>query len=245
MDKDGYFDENVAATYDRDVEHKFDPEILNPAVDFLADLDGDGRALELGSGTGRTTLPLTSRRVPVAGIELSVAMTDRLRAKPGGEEIDVTIGDFATAKVDGSFKVAYLVFGTISNLTTQAAQVACFRNVAAHLEPGGYFIIEVGIPKLQHLPYGETVRPFQVGDDYMGFEEYNLAEQGLISHHFRLVDGNWERFSNPFRYVWPSELDLIAELAGMKPHQRWSGWKREAFTSDSLSLVAVWQKPTS
>ena len=245
MHKDGYFDESVAATYDRDLPNKFDPEVVNPAVDFLADLARDGRALELGSGTGRITLPLAKRGVPVTGVELSVAMTDRLRTKPGGEEIDVTIGDFATAKVDGTFKVAYLVFGTISNLTTQAAQVACFKNVAAHLEPGGYFVIEVGIPKLQQLPFGETVRPFQVGEDYLGFDEYNLAEQGLISHHFRLVDGNWERFSSPFRYVWPAELDLMAELAGMKPLERWSGWKRETFTSDSLSLVAVWQKPAS
>ena len=244
MHKDGYFYEHIAETYDRDLAYKFDPEIVNPTVDFLADLAGDGRALELGSGTGRITLPLARRGVLVAGIEMSVAMTDRLRAKPGGEEIDITIGDFATASVDGLFRVAYLVFGTISNLTTQAAQVACFRNVAAHLEPGGYFVIEVGIPKLQHLPYGETVRPFQVDEDYLGFDEYNLAEQGLISHHFRLVDGNWERFSSPFRYVWPSELDLMAELAGMKPYERWSGWNREAFTSDSLSLVAVWHTPT-
>lgn len=245
MNKDGHFDEQVAASYDTDLADKFDPKVVNPTVDFLAGLAGDGRALELGSGTGRITIPLAERGVPVAGIELSVAMTDRLRAKPGGDEIEVTIGDFADAKVEGEFKVAFLVFGTISNLTTQAAQVACFKNVAAHLEPGGYFVIEVGIPKLQHLPYGEAARPFQVSDDYLGFDEYNLAEQGLISHHFRLVDGDWERFSSPHRYVWPSELDLMAELAGMKPHERWSGWKREPFTSDSLSLVAVWQKPIS
>ena len=245
MHKDGFFDESVAATYDTDLANKFDADVVNPTVDFLADLAGDGRGLELGSGTGRITLPLAKRGVPVAGIELSVAMTDRLRAKPGGEEIDVTIGDFATAKADGTFRVAYLVFGTISNLTTQAAQVACFKNVADHLEPGGYFVIEVGIPKLQHLPFGEKARPFQVDEDYLGFDEYNLAEQGLISHHFRLVDGTWERFSSRHRYVWPAELDLMAEIAGMKPHERWSGWKREAFTSDSLSLVAVWQKPGS
>ena len=243
MHKDGIFDEQVAATYDEDLANKFAPEVIDPTVEFLADLAGDGRALELGSGTGRITLPLAARGVPVTGIDLSVAMTDKLRAKPGGDEIEVTIGDFANAKVDGTFKVAFLVFGTISNLTTQAEQVACFKNVAAHLEPGGYFVIEVGIPKLQHLPYGETARPFQVDEDYLGFDEYNLAEQGLTSHHFRLVDGNWERFSSPHRYVWPSELDLMAELAGMKPYERWSGWKREAFTSDSQSLVAVWQKP--
>ena len=208
----------------------------------LQDLASTGRALELGVGTGRIALPLAQRGVGVHGIELSTAMTARMRAKPGGDGIDVTIGDFATTTVGGSFAVAYLVFNTIMNLTTQDAQIACFCNVAAHLQPGGRFVIEVALPDLQRLPSGETVRPFRVSETRLGFDEYNVAEQGLTSHHFQLVDGRWERFSVPFRYVWPSELDLMAELAGMRLRERWSGWKREPFTSDSRSLVAVWEK---
>jgi SAM-dependent methyltransferase len=242
MHKDGYFDERVAARYDESSPEIFDPAVVDPAVDFLAGLAGNGRALELGIGTGRIALPLARRGVPVHGVDLSAAMVARLRAKPGGEEIGVTIGDFATTSVDGQFAVAYLVFNTIMNLTTQEAQVACFRNVAAHLRPGGCFVIEVGLPDLQRLPPGETVHPFRVSETRLGFDEYNIAEQGLTSHHFELINGRWERLSIPFRYVWPSELDLMAELAGMRPRGRWSGWKGEPFTSDSRRLVAVWEK---
>ena len=223
----------------------FDPAVVEPAVDFLAELAGDGRALELGIGTGRIALPLAQRGVPVHGIDLSKAMVARLRAKPGGEDIGVTIGDFATTTVDGSFSVAYLVFNTIMNLTTQAAQVACFRNVAAHLEPGGCFVIEVGVPELRRLPPGETIRAFHVSETSWGFDEYDVASQGLISHHFELVDGKLERISIPFRYAWPAELDLMAELAGMRLRERWSGWKREPFTSDSRKHVSVWEKPAA
>ena len=138
---------------------------IDPVVDFLADLAGDGAALELGIGTGRIALPLAQRGVRVHGIDLSTAMVARLRAKPGAEEIGVTIGDFATTTVDGTFALAYLVFNTIMNLTTQDEQVACFQNVAAHLEPGGCFVIEVGVPDLQRLPPGETFRPFHVSAD--------------------------------------------------------------------------------
>ncbi len=242
MHDDGYFDEHVAARYDESVAEMFDPAVVDPTVDFLVQLSGTGRALELGIGTGRIALPLAQRGVRVHGIELSTAMIARLHAKPGGEAIGVTIGDFATTTVDGSFAVVYLVFGTISNLTTQEAQIACFRNAAAHLQPGGCFVIDVGIPQLQRLPPGETVRPFKVSDTRLGFDEYNVAEQGLISHHFELVEGRWERFSVPFRYVWPSELDLMAELAGLKLRERWSGWVREPFTSNSRRLVGVWEK---
>jgi SAM-dependent methyltransferase len=240
---DGYFDERVATRYDESAAEMFDSAIVDPVIDFLVELAGSGRALELGIGTGRIALPLAQRGVPVHGIELSKAMVARLRAKPGGEDIGVTIGDFATTTVDGTFAVAYLVFNTIMNLTTQAAQVACFRNVAAQLEPGGCFVIEVGVPGLQRLPPGETIQAFHVSETRWGLDEYDVARQGLTSHHFEIVDGRLERFSAPFRYAWPSELDLMAELAGMRLSERWSGWKREPFTSDSRRHVSVWEKP--
>jgi SAM-dependent methyltransferase len=239
---DGYFDERVAARYDESEPKMFDPAVVDPVVDFLVELAGSGRALELGIGTGRIALPLAQRGVPVHGIELSRAMAARLRAKPGGQDIAVTIGDFATATVEGSFTVAYLVFNTIGNLTTQAAQVACFRNVARHLEPGGCFVIEVGLPELQRLPPGETIHAFYWSETGFGLDEYDVVTQGLISHHFELVDGRIERHSVPFRYVWPSELDLMAQLAGMSLRERWSGWKREPFTSDSRKHVSVWER---
>jgi SAM-dependent methyltransferase len=239
---DGYFDERVAARYDESSAEMFDPAVVDPVVDFLVELAGSGRALELGIGTGRIALPLAQRGVPVHGIELSKAMAAKLRAKPGGEDIDVTIGDFATTTVDGMFSVAYLVFNTISNLTTQEAQVACFRNVAAHLEPRGCFVIEVSVPELQRLPPGETLHAFHVSATGWGIDEYDVAKQGLTSHHFRIVDGRVEGLSIPFRYAWPSELDLMAQLAGMRLRERWSGWKREPFTGDSRKHVSVWEK---
>jgi SAM-dependent methyltransferase len=242
QDDDGYFDERIAATYDELSADMFDPAVVEPTVDFLAELAGDGRALELGIGTGRIALPLAARGVPVHGIELSKAMAARLRAKPGGEGIDVTIGDFASAKADGMFRLAYLVFNTIMNLTTQSAQAACFRNVAAHLEPGGLFVIEVGVPGLRRLPPGEMIHAYHVSETRWSFDEYDVANQGLISHHFRIVDGRLDRLSVPFRYVWPAELDLMAQLAGMRLRERWSGWKREPFTSDSRQHVSVWEK---
>jgi SAM-dependent methyltransferase len=242
VDDDGYFDERVAARYDESSAEMFDPAVLEPVVDVLVELAGDGRALELGIGTGRVALPLARRGVPVHGIELSKAMVARLRAKPGGDDIGVTIGDFATATVDATFSVAYLVFNTIGNLTTQAAQVACFRNAAAHLEPGGCFVIEVGVPALQWLPPGETARVFHISETRWGIDEYDVAGQGLRSHHFAVIDGSVEHFSVPFRYVWPSELDLMAQLAGMRLRERWSDWSREPFTSDSRKHVSVWEK---
>ncbi len=221
----------------------FDLSVVDPAVDFLAALARNGRALELGIGTGRIALPLAQRGVRVHGIDLSMAMVARLRAKPGGEHIGITIGDFATTVVEGPFALAYLVYNTIMNLTTQEAQVACFRNVAAHLQPGGRFVIEVMVPDLQRFPPGETVRPFHVSETRWGFDEYDVARQLGKSHHFRLVGSQWEHNSLPYRYVWPSELDLMAQLAGMSLRERWSGWKREPFTRDSRRLVAVWEKP--
>ena len=240
---DGYFDERVAARYDESAADMFDPAVVDPAVDLLVELAGSGRALELGIGTGRIALPLAQRGVSVHGIDLSNAMVAMLRAKPGAEDIGVTIGDFATATVDATFSVAYLVFNTILNLTAQAAQVACFRNVAAHLEPGGCFVIEVGVPELQRLPPGDTIRAFHVSETRWGFDEYDVAIQGLTSHHFEMVDGRVERLSIPFRYAWPSELDLMAQLAGMRLRERWGGWKREPFTSESRNHVSIWEKP--
>lgn len=239
---DGYFDERVAARYDESLAEMFDREVVAPAVDLLVELAGSGRALELGIGTGRIALPLAQRGVPVHGIDLSDAMVARLRAKPGGDDIRVTIGDFATTTVGGTFSLAYLVFNTIFNLTTQEAQVACFRNVAAHLVPSGCFVIEAGVPDVQRLAPGENIRAFRVSENRWGFDEYDIATQRLTSHHLEVVDGRLERVSVPFRYAWPAELDLMAQLAGMRFRERWSGWKREPFTSDSRQHVSIWEK---
>ncbi len=239
---DGYFGQRVAARYDASLGERGEPAVVDPAVDLLAELAGDGRALEFGVGTGRIALPLAARGVPVHGIELSRAMVAELQAKPGADAIGVTVGDFATTTVDGTFSVVYLVFNTIGNLTTQAEQVACFRNAAAHLQPGGCFVIEVGVPELQWLAPGERLRVFHRTDEHWGVDENDVATQGLISHHITVVDGRAERLSVPFRYVWPAELDLMAQLAGMRLRDRWSGWECEAFTSDSRQHVSVWEK---
>jgi SAM-dependent methyltransferase len=240
-----HFGERVAERYDESAAGMFEPAVVDPVVDVLADLAGHGAALELGIGTGRIALPLAQRGVRVHGIDLSGAMVARLRAKPGAEQIGVTIGDFAATTVEGRFSVAYLVFNTIMNLTTQDGQIACFQNVAAHLEPGGCFVIEVMVPALQRLPPGETVRAFNVSPTHLGFDEYDVASQGLISHHYSVVDGDLDVLSMPFRYVWPSELDLMARLAGMTLRERWGGWRREPFTSDSTKHVSIWEKTAS
>lgn len=221
---DGYFGESVAARYDETAAHLFDPAVLEPTVEFLAQRAGSGRALELGIGTGRVALPLAARGIPVLGI---------------------TIGDFATAKAEGTFSLAYLLRNTIMNLTTQAAQNACFKNVAAHLEPGGRFVIEVVVPDVQRLPPGERFHVFAWDEAHQGIDEYDVATQGLISHHFRVTDGAIELRSIPFRYAWPAGLDLMAELAGLVLSERWSGWTGEPFTNDSREHVSVWEKPGS
>jgi SAM-dependent methyltransferase len=240
---DGYFGERVAATYDQHVADMFAPEAVEPAVEMLARLAGNGRALELGIGTGRIALPLARRGVPVHGIDLSRAMVDRLRAKPGGDRIGVTIGDFATATAPGTFAVAYLVFNTIMNLTTQEAQVACFRNVAAHLEPGGSFVIEVHIPELRRLPPGQDVVPQHVGPARWVFDRYDTATQAMSSNYVEFSGGRAEYDTFPFRYVWPAELDLMAQLAGMRLRERWGDWTREPFTSQSGKHISVWERP--
>lgn len=239
---ENYFDERVASTYEAKWPELFEPALVEATVSFLQARAGAGPALELGIGTGRIALPLSRGGLRVHGIELSPAMIAELRNKPGADAIVVTLGDFATTIVDGTFSLAYLVRNTIMNLTTQDEQVACFANVAACLAPGGCFVVEVMVPELQRLPPGETIHAFTVTPAHLGFEEYDVARQIAISHHYWLADGRLETVSAPFRYVWPSELDLMARLAGMTLRERWSGWTREPFTSDSRSHVSVWEK---
>jgi len=241
MPKD-YWDQNIAERYDETAADMFSPDVVGPAVDFLAELAGDSSALEFAIGTGRIALPLSERGVQVHGIELSPAMVKQLKAKPGAAKIGVTIGDMATARVEGEFRVAYLVYNTITNLLTQDEQVRCFQNAAAHLEPGGYFVIEVHVPELQRLPPGVTALVSGLSRTRFGFKEYEVAAQRLVSHHYWTAGKKLEVFSSPHRYVWPSELDLMAQLAGMTLRERWSDWKREPFTSESTSHVSVWEK---
>jgi SAM-dependent methyltransferase len=217
------FDEWIAQRYETLWPELFDPAVVDPAVGFLASRAGAGPVLELGIGTGRIALPLSRRGVRVQGIELSPAMVARLQEQEGGSDIGVTVGDFATAKVDTTFTLAYLVRNTIMNLTTQDEQVECFRNVAGHLEPGGRFVIEVVVPALRQLPQGEAVRAFTITPAHLGFDEYvDTAAQVSVSHHYWVIDGQLHTRSAPFRYVWPSELDLMARLAGMTLRERWS-----------------------
>jgi len=237
-----YFDKQVAGRYDADFADMFEPAVVDPAVSFLAQLAGEGSALELGIGTGRIALPLSQRGVHVHGIDLSPAMTARLRAKPGADDIGVTIGDFATARVGGTFRLAYLVFNTIMSLTTQDQQVACFGDAAAHLEPGGRFVIEVMIPGLRRLPPGQNVVPLQASAAGWAYDHYDLTTQAISSNYVHISDGRGEYTTFPGRYVWPAELDLMARLAGMTLRERWGGWKREPFSSDSSAHVSVWQK---
>jgi hypothetical protein len=238
-----YFDERIAKSYQAKWPELFEPAVVDPAVRFLAGLAGTGAALELGIGTGRLAVPLSRRGVRVHGIELSPDMVAELRATPGSDGIGVTVGDFTTVRGAGRFRLGYLVRNTIMNLTTQDGQVACFQNVAAQLEDGGCFVIEVVVPGLRRLPPGETIRPFTVTPAHLGFEEYEVATQVAFSHHYWVADGQLETLSAPFRYVWPSELDLMARLAGMTLRERWSDWSRSPFTSDSRAHISVWEKP--
>lgn len=239
-----HFREDVAAVYDEEERAMFAPGVLAPAVEVLAGLAGDGAALEFAVGTGRVALPLAARGVPVAGIELSSAMVERLRSKPGGEDLPVTIGDMATTVVAGRFRLVYLVFNTIGNLTSQDEQVDCFANAAAHLEPAGQFVIEVGVPDLRRLPPGEDARVFAHAPGYVGFDRYtDLVAQQAVSHHFLADRSGVRESTTPFRYVWPSELDLMARLAGLHLRHRWAGWDKAEFTGESRSHVSVWQKP--
>ncbi|MFZ0249883.1 MAG: class I SAM-dependent methyltransferase [Acidimicrobiales bacterium] len=243
---ENYFVGSVASGYKAKWPHLFAPAVVDPAVDFLAARAGAGPVLELGLGTGRLALPLSRTGLTVHGIELSSDMVAQLRNEEGADAVSVTMGDFSTTAVQacrGSVTLAYLVRNTIMNLTTQDAQVACFANVAAHLAPGGVFVMEVMVPELQRLPPGETVRAFTVTPTHVGFEEYDVARQRSTSHHYWIDDDRVETFSAPFRYVWPAELDLMARLAGMSLRERWNDWDQSPFTSDSRSHVSVWELP--
>lgn len=240
-----HFGPDVAADYDDLDDPRWSGDRLDAETTFLADLAGPrGRALELAIGTGRVALPLRRRGIQVHGIDLSSAMVDRLRAKPGGDAVPVVIGDMTTTRVEGSFDLVYLVFNTIGNLPEQDAQVACFGNAADHLRPGGVFVIETEVPGVRWLPPGESFRMFHHGDDHVGIDEYEPASQQMFSHHYlRQADGSYVRRSLPFRYAWPAELDLMARLAGLRLRERWTDWSRAPFTAVSEAHVSVWEKP--
>lgn len=238
------WDKEIAEVYDATSATMFEPEALDPVVTMLAELAAGGRVLELAVGTGRVALPLSRRGIEVHGIELSPHMADQLRKKAGAERIGLTIGDMTTTRVEGSFRLVYLVFNTIMNVTTQEEQVAVFANAAAHLESGGLFVVEVLVPQLRRLPSTELGRVFTMEDDHVGIETFDdVAGQISWSHHWMQVDGRLVRHSAPYRYVWPSELDLMARIAGLELRDRWSGWDREPFTGDSIEQVVVYEKP--
>ncbi len=237
------FDERVAPTYDADSEEMFAPEVLDPAVDLLAQLADGGAALELAIGTGRVALPLSRRGVEVHGVDISTAMVAELQAKPGGAAIPVTVGDMATATLDRAFRLAYLVFNALTNLTTQDEQVQCFGNAARHLEPGGRFVVEVFVPELRRLPSGDTHRAFLVTPTHLGVDEYDLVANICRSNHwFVRDDGELQVFVSTHRYAWPAEMDLMARIAGMTLRDRWADWDRSMFTSSSTKHVSVWAK---
>jgi SAM-dependent methyltransferase len=242
MNQADIWGEAVARNYDSADAAMFSPEVLGPTIAFLAELADGRRALEFAAGTGRVALALNEFGVDVAGIELSPAMAKQMTSKPNAERVPVTIGDMSTTRVDGTFGLVYLVYNTITNLLTQDAQVECFRNAAAHLEPGGHFVIEVFVPALRRLPIGESIVAFDVSDNHIGFDEFDIVNQQLTSHHYWNANGRAEIFRSPHRYAWPSEYDLMARLAGLRLEQRWSDWRRTSFTADSTSHVSVWTK---
>ncbi|MFP5283622.1 MAG: class I SAM-dependent DNA methyltransferase [Actinomycetes bacterium] len=239
------WDAEAARSYDTPGTGAFAPEVLGPTVDRLAELAGSGPALELGIGTGRVAVPLTQRGVRVTGIELSRPMIDQLRTKADDRAIPVIHGDMATTSVPGKFALVYLVFNTISNLLTQSAQVACFRNAARHLAPGGRFVVELWVPDLRRLPPGQQAAVWQVEPGYLGLDTYDVVDQQVVSHHVRFGEGREARiFRSPHRYVWPAELDLMGELAGFVLESRTADWVGAAFTADSRSHVSVYRLPT-
>ncbi|OLT40273.1 methyltransferase [Serinicoccus sp. CNJ-927] len=234
------WDEATAASYDEASAAMFAPDVLDPTVDRLAELAGEGRALELAIGTGRVGIPLAERGVEVVGIELSEPMAEQLRRK--APDLPVTIGDMATTQVEGTFALVYLVFNTIGNLTTQDEQVACFANAARHLGPGGRFVVEVGVPALRRLPPGQVAIPFDVSAEHVGLDTYDPVTQQAMSHHYsREANGSYSYWPHHFRYVWPSELDLMARLAGLRLESRTADWRGAPFTAESESHVSVWR----
>jgi SAM-dependent methyltransferase len=232
----------VAEGYDDGSPDMYDPGVLAPTVDFLVDEARDGAALEFGVGTGRVALALRARGVDVHGIDISADMVEQLRAKPGGGDVPVTIGDFATTTAPGAFSLVYLVYNTISNLTAQDEQVECFINAARHLEPGGRFVIELGIPDLRRFPPDALAVPFAVSPTHVGFDELDTVTQRGVSRHYFIDGDRVGRFDTPFRYAWPAELDLMARIAGLDFRARWADWDRSAFTSDSRKHISVWER---
>jgi len=243
MTSSDVWDQETAEQYDSGSPEMFRPEVVGPTVDFLAKVAGGGRALEFAIGTGRIGLPLAARGVSVSGIELSAPMVDQLRQKPGGAELSVTVGDMATTTVDGEFSLVFLVWNSISNLRTQDEQVECFLNAARHLEAGGRFVVELWVPELRRLPEGQKIAVGSSSPNHLIFDEFDLVNQGCISHHYHHNDDGTVRHDlGRFRYAWPSELDLMARLAGMRLEGRYADWARSPFTSESPSHVSVWRK---
>jgi SAM-dependent methyltransferase len=240
--EEGFFGERVAAGYDEDSAGMFDPAVVGPAAEMLAELAGAGGALEFAIGTGRIALPLAERGVRVAGIDSSQAMLARLREKPGAQRLEAVVGDMASTRVEGEFSLVYLVFNTIFNLNTQDGQVACFENAAAHLRTGGRFVIEARVPELQRLPLGQTVLPWRADPGGMSYYVYDTVTQRLSGQHYNFADGGVQPSPIEMRYAWPAELDLMARLAGMRLEDRWGGWKREPFTGLSPAHVSVYVK---
>jgi len=233
----------VAEVYDSTSRAMFDPMVLDPAVEFLAELANGGAALEFAIGTGRVALPLSRRGVPVSGIELSPHMAEQLSAKDGADRVPVTIGDMTTTRVPGSFRLVYLVWNAITNVTTQDEQLAVVANAAAHLQPGGCFVVEVVVPQIRRLPPGDIGRVFTLEEDHVGVETFDdLIGQVAWSHHWMEVGGRLVRHSAPHRYVWPSELELMAKIAGLRLWERWADWVRQPFTSESPQQIAVFEK---
>jgi SAM-dependent methyltransferase len=238
IDEDGYFGERIAATYD-DGDDNFSASVLTPTVQLLGELAGGGRAVEFAIGTGRVALPLAASGVDVCGIDMSKAMVAQMRSKPGGDAIRVEIGDMTTVSMGTGFSLAYLVYNTVMNLTTQDLQIECFANAARHLAPGGCFVIEVSLPPLRLLPPGQSAVPFQIEDDEFAFDRIDTSTQFLSSNYWSQELGFR---SIPFRYVWPAELDLMARMAGMHLRDRYADWTRAPFTHESTKHVSVWQK---
>lgn len=244
MQQDEIWGNETAKSYDTPGTGMFSPEVLEPAVERLAQLAKGGGALEFAIGTGRVAVPLSERKVPVAGIEFSPAMVVQLRTKVDEATIPVVIGDMATATVPGSYSLVYLVYNTISNLLTQAQQVACFRNAARHLSPGGCFVVELGVPELRKLPPGQQAVVWHSEAGYIGLDIYDTLRQQLVSHHVRFgEDRQAEVFRSPHRYIWPAELDLMAQLAGFELESRHADWGGAPFTAESRSHVSVYRLP--
>jgi len=232
----------IAEGYDLGSPEMYDPALLAATAGFLAAIARGGRALEFGIGTGRVALPLSERGIEVCGIDISADMLAQLHRKPGADAVETTVGDFATTVVPGEFSLVYVVYNSIGNLLEQREQVEAFRNAARHLQPMGRFVVELWVPDLRRFPPGAVALPFDVSPDHVGFDTLDLATQRGASHHYFVSGGRVGRFDSPFRYAWPGELDLMAEIAGMRLYERWADWDRSPFTSDSPKHISVWER---